>query len=171
MFQRFLTIACLVFTASTISPAYADGQRIDGLSWEQVETGSQNSSIGGIKRGMSEQQVRSILGKPVKRQRVKTIYCGDPIVLIYYTYKNIKIELYEEAGTTKVDQIEMINRFYRTDKGIRVGDSITKAQAAYPTLKKSEDSNTWYSLQTWFAITANKQGIITKIVLGYETGC
>jgi hypothetical protein len=173
MFQRFLTIVCVVLSVSSISPVYAEVStpKDDGVSADEVEISSKNSSIGGIKRGMLEQQVRRILGKPVKRQRVKTAYCGDPIVLVNYTYKNMKIELYEEAGTTKVNKIEISNRFYRTDKGIRVGDSIKKAKAAYPTLNVAEDSDTWYSAQTWFAITANKQGIITKIALGYDSGC
>jgi hypothetical protein len=169
MLQRFLTIVCVVLSVSSISPVYA--LKGDGLSADEVAISSANSSIGGIKLGMSEQQVQRILGKPVKRQRLKTIYCGDTIVSIYYTYKNMKIELYEEAGTTKVDRIEVISRFHLTDKGIRVGDSMVKARTAYPNLLVAEESGISYSPQTRFAITANKQGQITKIVLGYETGC
>jgi hypothetical protein len=171
MLQRFLTIVCVVLSVSAISPVYAEVIAGDGLSAEEVTISSKNSAIGGIKQGMSEQQVQRILGKPIKRQRVKTPYCGEEMVFIYYTYRNIKIQLFEDAGTTKVDIIEVSNRFYRTDKGIRVGDSIKKAKTAYPTLKAAEDSNTWYSMQPWFAITANKQGKITKIALGYEMGC
>lgn len=161
----------VVLSVSAISPVYAEVIASDGLSAEEVAISSKNSAIGGIKQGMSEQQVQRILGKPIKRQRVKTPYCGEDVVFIYYTYRNTKVQLFEDAGTTKVDMVEVSNRFYRTDKGIRVGDSIEKAKTAYPTLKRAEDSNTWYSTQTWFAITANKQGKITKISLGYEMGC
>jgi hypothetical protein len=163
MFQRTLPIVFL-FVMATISPAYAENPRVDGLTWDQVETGSKNSSIGGIKRNMTETQVRSILGKPLSRQK-RTIndYC---IFKIHYNYKNLKIEFEKANGQMVVARLVITSRFYRTDQGIRVGDSLAKAQQIYPTLKRLGDSkNIWDSGLTAFGLTVNQQGKITKIEL------
>jgi hypothetical protein len=176
MLQRFLTIVCVVLSVSSISPVYAEVSTPKGdvLLADEAAIDFKNSSIGGIKPYMSERQVRRILGKPSTRKRIRASSCGEaPTTTIYYTYKNIKIELGEnDDKTTSVSSIETTSRSYRTDKGIRVGDSITKAKAVYATLQESSNNDgMWFSPQLSLAIATNKQGIITKITLGYETGC
>jgi hypothetical protein len=176
MLQRFFTIVCVVLSVSSISPVYAEvsAPKGDGLSSEEIKISSKNSAIGGIKLDMSGQQVRRILGKPLKRKRIRAASCGEaPTTTLYDTYKNIKVELGEsDDKKTYVHSIETTSRFYHTDKGIRVGDSIAKAKVAYPTLQESSNNDgMWFSYQTLFAVATNKQGIITKITLGFDSGC
>jgi hypothetical protein len=165
MFQRTLPVVFL-FAAATISPAYA----CNGLA-DEVKIGSKNSSIGGIKLFMPEQQLPRILGKPLKRQHLKISQCGGTTVVLHYFYKNTKILLYKERGINLAGYIVTSNPLYRTDKGIRVGDSINKAKAADPTLEAAVDSDTfWYSTQTSFTFTTNKKGIISEISLDERLG-
>jgi hypothetical protein len=182
MFQRLFTSLCIALSVASISPVYAAPHQTAMLQSEFPASPSPNSSLGGIKFNMSERQVQRILGKPRKREQSRLEQCGEPAAnYVFYTYKNLQVELNEHQGKTFVGKVITTDRRFRTNKGIRVGDSIKKAQAADRTLAKVDrsDSNdpedkkfdTWTSGETMFLMTANKRGIITSISLGYESGC
>jgi hypothetical protein len=182
MFQRLFTSLCIALSIASISPVYAAPHQTAMLQSESTAPSFQNSSLAGIKFSMSERQVQRIIGKPRKREQTKLEQCGEPAATqVFYTYKNLQVELREQQGGIGVAQVTTTDRRFRTNKGIRVGDSIKKAQAADSTLAKVDrsDSNdpkdkkfdTWTSGETMFLMTTNKRGIITSISLGYESGC
>jgi hypothetical protein len=167
MFQRFAFFFCTVM--ALVYPVSAGSTQILLMQSAGKKTNSvQQSSIGGVNRSMSAVQVQRLLGKPLQRRRLKTVYCGDPLVTLSYTYRDLQVELYEDHGKFIVDEVTTTGRRYRSDKGIRVGDSIEKAKAAYPSLHLSarDGSKDWFSIDSQLLMTVNDRGEITKIKLG-----
>jgi hypothetical protein len=170
MFLRFLTSAlCMALITASVSPTYAVSARTSLLQSEsaaEIYRISKNPSLGGIKIGMSEQQVRSILGKPLKIERI-TQQCDDSKV-VFYTYATIQVDLdnVNETSEFKVAGIRTTNPQYQTDRGIRVGDSIAKAKATYP----GPDVRGGYTRSS-YSMTIDKQGKITEIILAIARGC
>lgn len=180
MFQRLFTSVCIALSVASISPVYAAPHQTAML--QAKPSPLKNASLGGIKFNMSEREVQRIMGKPTKRKQSKLEQCGEPAVTyVYYTYKNFQVELseQEEEGGIVVKTVITTDRRFRTNKGIRVGDSIKKAQVADPTLAKVDRSGSgdadYKKFDIWaspdFLIETNKRGIITSISLGYESGC
>jgi type II secretory pathway component PulK len=177
MFQRLFTSLCLALSVASISPVYAAPHQAAMLQSQSTNASLKNSSLGGIKFSMSERQVQQLIGKPRKRQQSKVEQCGEPpTTRVLYTYKNLEVELEGDQGKFGVTEVKTTDRRFRTNKGIRVGDSIKKAQAADPTLidpslTTSGADNVWASGETMFLMETNKRGIITSISLGYNSGC
>ncbi len=173
MFQQFLTSLCLALSIVSISPVYAQQHQSALLQAESTYSLSRKtSSLGGVKFYMSERQVYKIIGKPLKREKLKLEQCGEPLsTYVFYTYKNSQIQLSEEQGKIGVTTFKTSDRRFLTNKGIRVGDSIKKAQAADPSLEKAGNDGMWISPETLFLMETNRQGKITSISLGYESGC
>jgi hypothetical protein len=171
MFQRFFTSLFIALSVASISPVYAAPHQTAMLQSESAYSLRQTSSLGGIKFELSERQVYKILGKPLKREQSKLEQCGEPAATyVFYNYRNSEVELGEYQGKIGVKSFKTTDRRFRTNKGIRVGDSIKKAQSADPSLQKA-NGDTWISSETWFLMETNKKGIITSISLGYESGC
>jgi hypothetical protein len=172
MFQRLFTSLCIALSVASISPVYAAPHQTAMLQTGSTAVSFKNSSLGGLKFDMSERQVQQLMGKPRKREQSKLEQCGEPAATrVSYTYKNLQVELGEDQGKVGVTIVKTTDRRFRTNKGIRVGDSIKKAQVADPSLIKVDNANTWVSDKTMFLMETNKRGIITSISLGYESGC
>jgi hypothetical protein len=157
----------LFYTTVTIIPPNA----VDRSSWLQTEITANNfqkSSLGGIRLNMTEQQVRLKLGKPLKR--IVGHECADEEI-VDLNYKDIKVGLFKHGAEFLVDRVETTSSRYRTDRNIRVGSSIDRAKAAYPSLRLNEYSHRWMSYNSQFDMDLNDRGKIVKISLGINTGC
>ena len=91
-----------------------------------------NTSIGGLKIGMSESEVIKKLGAP-KSRRIAANGCTgtDDITL---EYNNLDIYLLggsDKTSKSYLSSITTTNSRYITNKGIRVGDLMSKAEKAY----------------------------------------
>lgn len=91
-------------------------------------------SIGGIKIGMTEKEIIKKLGKPKSRTAKMRNYCFNTYDTIW-NYDGLKIifssDSKNESG--RVDEIITSSPLYPTEKGIKVGDDISKAKKAYST--------------------------------------
>jgi hypothetical protein len=176
MLLRSISSVFVVVTIAAMSPAYADPDRTALLQSESISEINRifkNSSLGGIKVGMSEQQVRRILGRPLKIRRSQYGQCGDDATKhVEYIYRNLRVYFNQADPTAqiKVETIATTDRRYQTDKGIRVGDAISTAKAAYPNLELTP-RGTWLTNTSRYDLKIDKQGKITEIVLGYSDGC
>jgi hypothetical protein len=92
-----------------------------------------NTSIGGIKIGMSLQQVRNRLGKPRRLSQAYEPCTGGSLKTLAYDRLSI-------AGTSSVLTVFTSNPSYKTDRGVRVGDSIAKAKKIYGKVLLSSSS-------------------------------
>jgi hypothetical protein len=175
MLQRLFTSLYIALSVASISPVSAVPHQTAMLQSNptaELPKYYEKSSLGGIKFEMTEQQLLKLYGKPLKRTIIKTLECGEyPKTSVFYTYRNIKVELVEVKGVGIVTMAETTNRRYLTDKGIRVGDSIKKAQAAYADLQRYPSGSTWTSENFLYLMKTNKREIITEISLGYNSGC
>ncbi|NJN12494.1 MAG: hypothetical protein HC815_32870 [Richelia sp. RM1_1_1] len=90
-------------------------------------------SIGGIKLGMQEKELIQKLGKPKSR----TIKYDDGCYNSYVTtwkYDGLEITGLSDTNNPSQSRVESMFTFssrYPTEKGIKVGDNISKAQKAY----------------------------------------
>jgi hypothetical protein len=172
MFQKLFMPFCVALSIISNIPVWATPDQVSLMQstpTTEPEKLYKKSSLGGIKFEMTEQQLQRLYGKPLKRKVLKTLECGEaPITQIFYTYKNINVELTEVDKIGIVTVAKTTNRRYRTDKGIRVGDSIKKAQAAHPDLERYVLSNNWSSENSFYLMKTNGRGIITELHLGYS---
>jgi hypothetical protein len=95
-----------------------------------------NQCLGKICMGMGESQVRAQLGKPLNFNRR---HCGRA------TLEYAQGGVFLQDGTTR--GIEAKSSRWRTEKGIKVGDNISKAQKSYR-LKKDDSSSFSTELST-----------------------
>jgi hypothetical protein len=95
-----------------------------------------NQCLGKICMGMGESQVRAQLGKPLNFNRR---HCGRA------TLEYAQGGVFLQDGTTR--GIEAKSSRWRTKKGIKVGDNISKAQKSYR-LKKDDSSSFSTELST-----------------------
>jgi hypothetical protein len=167
--QRLLTFICVATICSSAAVVGAEFDQPQILQAAKNIVDSRKSSLGGIRFGLSEKQVMRQFGKPQNRKI--GMNCGDQTIKL--TYKNIAMLLFIDAEKSQVFKIETASRLYRTDQGIRVGDSIEKAKAAYPSLLlvAANGSKDWISLESQFLMTVNDQGKITKILMGVNSDC
>ena len=92
-------------------------------------------SIGGIKIGMTLQQVTNKLGKPTKTSQILDPCTGQKRITL--SYDRLTITILGEV----VIQIENSNPLYRTGEKIKVGDPLSKAKNTYDRIL-STPSNT-----------------------------
>jgi hypothetical protein len=172
MFHKLFSPFCVALTILSASSVWAipdQASLLQSTPKPEPEKFYKKSSLGGIKFEMTEQQLQKLYGRPLKRKVLKTLECGEaPITQIFYTYKNINVELTEVDKIGIVTIAKTTDRRYRTDKGIRVGDSIKKAQAAHPDLERYLLSNNWSSENSFYLMKTNGRGIITELHLGYS---
>ncbi len=130
---RLLALTILFFIGSTSSAISFANLPLKKLALSQK--GSivlRNTSIGVLKIGMSENEVIKKLGAPKSRKVAPNGCTGSNDITLKYA----NLELYILEGTNKTDKsyltaITTTNSRYVTNKGIRVGDSIGKAEKAY----------------------------------------
>jgi hypothetical protein len=121
-----------------------------------------NECIGKICIGMSTAQVRDILGKPSNSSK------GCTATTVKYAQGEISID----RGDGKVRVIRTQSSRWRTEKGIKVGDNISKAQKAYRLKKDDSSSFSAFSLTgTYLSFAIDKQGEITGISFGSVDLC
>jgi hypothetical protein len=179
MFNKLVAPICLglIFAAipaaigENYSPNYTDNfyakSNKKAIDVEQI-------SIGGIKLGMRERDFIKILGKPKSR----TIKYDDVCYGSYITtwkYNNLEIEGLSSTNNPSQSQVHQIitsSSRYPTEKGVKVGDNISKAQKAYSNLlskitRLKNEVLLAYSNDAYggLVFTANKQNSIQQIRL------
>lgn len=115
-------LACLATTAALVRPADADSA---------IRLGS---AIGPIRLGMTEQQVRRVLGRPssVQRARVRRIHI---VSLNYYMRGEYRVTLRGPRGAVRVSLIGTISRSQRTSRGLGIGSSERNLRDVYPNMR------------------------------------
>jgi hypothetical protein len=91
-------------------------------------------SIGGIKIGMTLQQVTNKLGKPTQTSQILDPCTGQKRITL--SYDRLTITLLGET----VLEIESSNPLYRTGKNIKVGDPLSKAKTTYDKILSTPSS-------------------------------
>jgi hypothetical protein len=87
-------------------------------------------SIGGIRVLMTEKQVLNILGKPPSRSTGQ-LGCTNRLIQLNYPQGEIILEEDVRKNNFYVITVETKTRKWATEKGIKVGDSISKAKKLY----------------------------------------
>jgi hypothetical protein len=92
------------------------------------------TSIGPLRLGMTEQQVRRALGRPntVRRARAGRIHI---VSLNYYLRGEYRVTLRGPRGAVRVSLIGTISRRQRTPGGLGIGSSERSVRDAYPNLR------------------------------------
>jgi hypothetical protein len=145
---RLLALTILFFIGSTSSAISLANLPLEKLALSQK--GSivlRNTSIGGLKIGMSENEVIKKLGTPSSRKIAPNGCTGTNDITLKYA----NLELYLLEGTNKTDKsylsaITTTNSRYVTNKGIRVGDLMRKAEKAYTTSAVTGEQGLYLSL-------------------------
>ncbi len=145
---RFLIFAVSVLIISTSSAVSLSNTPLKELASRQKgEIVLRNTSIGGLKIGMSEKEVLRKLGTPQTRQVAPNLCTGtDDITLKYH-----HLTLYLEGGSNKTSKsylfaITTTNSHYATNQGMRVGDLMSKAEQAYSKAAKNGEKGLYLSL-------------------------
>lgn len=122
-------------------------------------------SIGRLKIGMEINTVINLLGQPIQRKRLNSCV-GNTTNL---KYKNLEIDLLDD----KIIYINTSSRLYATEKGLRVGDSISKVKA-YNKFKSegiNKNSVSFFNSSDGGRLSfLAKNGKITRIIL-LSTSC
>jgi hypothetical protein len=140
-----LTIPLLIgSTSSAIALANLPTERL-ALS-QKGSIVLRDTSIGGLKIGMSENEVIKKLGAPKSRKVAPNGCTGTNDITLKYS----NLDLYILEGANKTDKsyltaITATNSRYATNKGIRVGDSIRKVIEAYLTSAVSDEKGLYLS--------------------------
>jgi hypothetical protein len=172
--QRLLALSFIAITVLSAQQVSADAYPSLLVQANNSDSdGYRKSTLGGMNRWTTtEKQVRRILGKPLKK--TVRFECGNDEIA-ELVYKDIKVNLYRKGKNFVVYQVITTSPKYVTDKGIRVGNSIEQAKAAYPSLILNEfynkDRPRWMSFKSQFEFDINDRGEITEIVLGINTSC
>jgi outer membrane protein assembly factor BamE (lipoprotein component of BamABCDE complex) len=168
--KNFLLLASL-FVFAILSILLTNISEADSLFLSQArEINIAKVSIGGLKQGMSETQVINIIGFPKSRETYFS-ECNQ-VYYISLEYNKTLVTLYVDSKTSKgyLSTIKTTDPRYATNKGIKVGDSINKAEKAYS--KKAsplEGKNTRYlaindlSVACSLTFEADRKGKIKEI--------
>ena len=125
--------------------------------------------IGGITLGMTEAEVRTILGQPIKQE--KDVYipiAGDYSRTLRYAGLNIDLLEDPRDGKFYVYQLEATTPEYATIDGVRVGDPVEKVMAIYGNLD-GDDTGFSYKVDSESPVFFNisiKNGVVTNIFCG-----
>ena len=95
------------------------------LRYRQRQRDLTDISIGGIKIGMTSQQVTNKLGKPNKISQISDPCLGQKRITL--RYHQLVITILGE----RVIQIENSNPLYQTGEKIQIGDPLSKAKNTY----------------------------------------
>ncbi len=121
-------------------------------------------SIGGIKIGMTLQQVTNKLGKPNKISQISDPCTGQKRITLRYHQLVITV-----LGDSVI-QIENSNPLYQTGEKIRIGDALSKAKKTYDKILSTPSSMSEEGQELLYNKSADgilrfksKQGKITSI--------
>jgi hypothetical protein len=135
---------------------------------------SSSYKIGGVAVDMTEKQVVAEWGKPLKRSKVSAA-CFDGFVL---SYQRGQVSLREKDKNYFATSITTQSIKLKTERGVKVGDDISKAKKLYPTLTSqviSKNDSNWYVINpnrslVSFQFKTNKHKIVS-IQLDENSGC
>jgi hypothetical protein len=115
-------VVCFALATMLARPAHAEGA---------IRLGT---SIGPVRLGMTEQQVRRVLGRPdaVRRARAGRIRI---VSLNYYMRGEYRVTLRGPRGAVRVSLIGTVSRRQRTSGGLGIGSSERSLREAYPNLR------------------------------------
>jgi hypothetical protein len=184
MFTK-LTSGICVGILLTVSPTVMGENNIFTHSTHPVGKSNRKAidvskiSIGGIKLGMKEKDIIKILGKPKSRAIRYDDVCYSSYITTW-KYNGLEIEGLSTTNNPSQSQVHLIDTFssrYSTEKGVKVGDSVGKAQKAYSNLlskfeRGEEFDNLAYSNDAYggLVFSSNKQRVIRNIRL-VATSC
>lgn len=94
-------------------------------------------SIGRLKIGMTTRETINLLGQPNQKNLANSCV-GSTTTL---KYSKLVIDLLDD----KIISISTSNRLYATEKGVRIGDSISKAKRTYRKFKSEQTDNKFLS--------------------------
>jgi hypothetical protein len=145
---RLLALTITFLIGSTSSAISVANLPLEQLALSQK--GSivlRNTSIGGLKIGMSENEVIKKLGVPKSRQVEPNGCTGTNDITLKYA----NLDLYILEGANKTDKsyltaITTTNSRYITNQGIRVGNLMRKAEKAYTTSAVTGEKGLYLSL-------------------------
>ena len=127
-------------------------------------------SIGNIKLGMKENEIIKHLGKPKSRTTKYDDICHSAYITTW-NYNGLEIEGLSSSNNASQSQVHLITASssrYPADKGVKVGDGISKAQKAYSTFLSRNDNNFLaYTNDAYggLVFSSNKQRLIREIRL------
>ncbi len=174
---KFLVLALPLLIESTSIPILPPNSYRERVFLSQKGSiDLSDTFIGGIKIGMSEREAIGKLGDPKSR---KTGY-NQCTAAYDTTLKYDRLELYLEGDARKtskryVSSITTTNSQYSTNKGIRVGDSMKKAEKAYSkTAVTGEDGfylgvNDAARIECSMIFSSRDRRMVSEIELGCAT--
>jgi hypothetical protein len=141
LIQLQVTLVTLAFSLASIATL---GQPIAANTFSSVKAmpyqlGAKRRdltdvSIGGIKIGMTLQQVTNKLGKPIKTSQILDPCTGQKRITL--RYDRLVITILGE----RVLQIENSNPLYQTGEKIKIGDALSKAKNTYDKILSTPSS-------------------------------
>lgn len=114
-------------------------------------------SIGGVKLGDSEAQVKAVLGPPTSNENNS---------LFYPTSVGLRISM----NTGKVSGVLSFTKHQKTSKGITIGSSRTRLKRAYPQTKCAEGPYGPKSLYCAVVVRMHGRTSFTSFLFGTATG-
>jgi hypothetical protein len=176
MWKQLLTVMIfgILLIVNPITTGKSNSNILDNKSQIQMIDVTK-ISIGGIKLGMTEKEIIKKLGKP-KSRTAKMRNCLNTYDTIWnYDGLEITFSSHSKNESGRVEIIITSSPLYPTEKGIKIGDDISKAKKAYSTFARTTSSkdllvygNDDYGGGLSFA--TNQRGKIREIKL-IATGC
>jgi hypothetical protein len=145
---KFLAVAIPLFISSTSSTIPLSNPPTAKLALSQKGSITlSNTSIGGLKIGMSENEVIKKLGAPKSRKVEPNECTGTNDITLKYN----NLDLYLLRGSRKTNKSYLVsittnNSRYVTNKGIRVGDLMSKAEKTYSKTALTGEKGLYLSL-------------------------
>ncbi|BDA76408.1 hypothetical protein CAL7716_105740 (plasmid) [Calothrix sp. PCC 7716] len=127
-------------------------------------------SIGNIKLGMKERDIIRILGKPKSRSIKYDDVCYGSYITTW-KYNGIEIEGLSTTNNPRQSEVHQIiasSPSYPTEKGVKVGDGISRARKAYSAIiSRVNGNNLAYSNDAFggLVFSSSKQQVIRTIRL------
>jgi hypothetical protein len=131
-----VTLAFSLASISTLAQPIAANTTVKAMPYQlgAKRRDLTDVSIGGIKIGMTLQQVTNKLGKPTKTSQILDPCTGQKRITL--SYDRLTITILGEV----VLQIENSNPLYRTGEKIKVGDPLSKAKNTYDKILSTPSS-------------------------------
>ncbi|MBW4612978.1 MAG: hypothetical protein KME21_06785 [Desmonostoc vinosum HA7617-LM4] len=128
-------------------------------------------SIGGIKLGMKEKEIIKKLGRPKSRTTKYDDVCYSSYITTW-KYNELEIEGLSTSNNVSQSEVHLIktsSSHHPTDKGIKVGDRIGKAQKTYSAFLSRNDTKNYLAYPNdafgGLVFSISKQGVIREIQL------